>query len=180
VSGTGFRRDRRHEEEGASLIFALIFILIAALVLVALVTSAGDNIINSTNIKKQSGLEYAADGAGTLAVQSVRYSDDAYAGPPTDCLPGGGPIKIDNQYIIVKCTGQLNVGHSDTRQIQFSAYRCSSDQISSCSGTKLLQAQVTFDDYADDNTYMCKSGGPIATCGTGMTVNTWTIETASH
>ena len=175
-------RTRPQEEEGVSLIFALIFILVAGLVLVALVSSAGNDIVNSTNMKDQSALEYAADGAGTLAVQSVRYSGDSYSSRPTDCLPSAGTVQIDKQYMVVDCTqGQFNPNSGQTRQIDFAAYRCSSASISSCSSSALLLAQVTFDDFSDNNTYQCDPGhGPIATCGTGMTVETWTITTAAH
>jgi hypothetical protein len=73
------------DETGAALILALIFLIVAALTLTALVTFAGTGLLVTSGITSQRGLQYGADGAVEIAIQHVRYQADAY---PTllDCL----------------------------------------------------------------------------------------------
>ena len=62
-------------EEGATLILALVFMIIIALVLLAAVTFAGNGLLNTSNLLQQQSLEYRSNGAAEVAVQTVRYTD---------------------------------------------------------------------------------------------------------
>jgi len=68
------------DDAGAVLILALVFIIVIAVVVLALVNLSGNDLLNTSNLKKQRSLEYAADGATTAAVQAVRNSYLAYNG----------------------------------------------------------------------------------------------------
>lgn len=84
---------RSCDDSGAVLILALMFIIVGALSLTAIVTFAGTALRNTANLKAQRGLEYAGDSATDVAIQAVRYSSHAYdqatgrmSTPPQTCL----------------------------------------------------------------------------------------------
>jgi hypothetical protein len=164
------------DEAGVALILALVFILAVASVGVALVSATGSDLLNSSNLKTQRSLEYAADGATSMATQRVRYSGATYA-TPGDCLPNGSSVSLDGVNVTVDCSQQqFDPVSGVTRVVNF--YACTA---ASCtSGNAVLQAQVTFDDYSVTNSYSCSPGGPTSTCGTAMTVNTWILKTANN
>jgi hypothetical protein len=179
------RTRRPRDESGVTLILALVFILAIGLILIALVSATGADLLNANNLTKQRSIEYAADGAVTMAAQSVRYSGNQYLpypqNPPTDCIPGGGSVKTNGVSIEVDCTQQIyDPGSGVTRVINF--YACTSGPCTSTNA--ILTAQVTYDDWGlDGTTYLCQPGGPTpsrATCGTGMTVNNWILSTATN
>jgi hypothetical protein len=167
------------------LVLALVFVLAIGLTVVALANMATNDTVNSTNLTGQRSVEYAADGATNIAVQNVRYSGNPYSSTPANCLPNGGSITLGGTAIWVSCTRQqfnppnaVGVGGSGvTRVINF--YACGT---ATCSSTNaVLQAQITFDDYSVSNSYSCTwPGGPLSTCGTAMTVNSWILETANN
>lgn len=86
-------RRAERDESGAVLILALVFLVVAALSLVALVTFAGTGLLNTANLKRLRALEYASSSATDIAIQAVRYSGDAYdtatgtpVSTPQNCL----------------------------------------------------------------------------------------------
>lgn len=89
------------DDAGAVLILALVFLVVAALALVGLVMFSGGALVNTSNLKKQRGLEYAADSATEIAIQKVRYSTDAFDNPT------GTPV-------LQNCLGQTSVAFSAT------------------------------------------------------------------
>src|SRR6202035_47505 len=88
------------DESGAVLVLALVFVIVMAIALLAVVSFAGDGLRNSANLKGQRALEYAADSATTAAIQTVRYSYYAFDGSPptnpsnTGCLPDGAVLIV--------------------------------------------------------------------------------------
>lgn len=87
------RRLAARDESGAVLILALVFLIVAAFALVGLVVFSGSAIMNTANLKRQRGLEYAAGSATQIAIQAVRYRPGAYTGllgtptpTPQSCL----------------------------------------------------------------------------------------------
>jgi hypothetical protein len=63
----------RHDEAGLTLLLALVFLVTVSMVLLALLDFTSSDLLNSSNLKSQASLEYAADGATDAAVQWVRY-----------------------------------------------------------------------------------------------------------
>jgi hypothetical protein len=166
-----------HDERGAILVLALVFVLAIGLTVVSLANLATNDTVNSTNLANQRSLEYAADGATSMAVQNVRYSGNPYTSSPASCLPNGSSVNFGGTSMWVSCTRQqFNPVSGVTRVINF--YAC---RTATCSSSNaVLQAQVTFDDYSVSNVYACTPGGSIATCGTAMTINRWILETANN
>jgi hypothetical protein len=63
-------RDRN--DRGAVLVLALVFLVVAALALTALVTFAGTGLVATAGLTPQRGLQYGADGATEIAIQHIR------------------------------------------------------------------------------------------------------------
>lgn len=97
------RRLAARDESGAALILALVFLVVASLALVGLLVFSGTQIVNTSNLKKQRGLEYAGSAATQIAIQGVRYSANYYGS-----LPGSPEPAPKN------CLGQTRVAFSAT------------------------------------------------------------------
>jgi hypothetical protein len=187
----------RSDEDGAILLLALVFALVIALVLVALINLAGNDLHNTSNLKTQRNLEYAADGATTAAIQSVRNSYLAYNGTlgaigalctPLGGAPPGTPevmTQVNGDSMIVDCTNQAYnppgpSPSAQTRVVNFYACASSNTGANACTtANALIQAQVTFDDYAPSGGYDCTGLGHTTTCGSAESIDSWVVETAN-
>jgi hypothetical protein len=69
---------RARDEVGAALVLALVFLVVAALTLTALVTFAGTGLLVTAPLVAQRSLQYGANGATEIAIQHVRYQSDFY------------------------------------------------------------------------------------------------------
>jgi hypothetical protein len=189
----------KRDETGAILLLALVFSVVIALILLALVTLAGNDLLNTTNLKSQRNVEYAADGATTAAVQAVRNSYLAYNDQPglgvkgALCTPVGPTppgnsvpmTQVNGKPMIVDCAIQAYnppgpTASAQTRVVNF--YTCSGTNTSAnaCTTTNaIIQAQVTFDDYAPSGGYDCSGLGHTTTCGSAESIDTWVVETAN-
>ena len=76
----------RRDDSGASLILALVFVVVAALSVGGLLTFSGGSLLDTAQLKAQRGLEYGADGATEIALQAVRYRPAYFPTGPADCL----------------------------------------------------------------------------------------------
>ena len=66
------------DDSGAALILALVFLIVAALTLTALVTFAGTGLLDTAGFISQRGLQYGAEGAVEIAIQNVREEPTSY------------------------------------------------------------------------------------------------------
>ena len=71
------------------------FMIIIALVLLALVTLAGNGLLNTSNLLQQQSLEYRSNGAAEVAVQTVRYTDTARTEVAAASRPDRRPSRSD-------------------------------------------------------------------------------------
>jgi hypothetical protein len=168
---------RSRDESGVALILALVFIVAIATIFLALGSFATGSLVNTQNLKAERAIEYAADGATTLAVQNVRYSGNPYASAAANCLPNGGSVTLNNIPVWVVCTQQSFAPLSGvTRVINF--YACGQDpsKVACTTTDSAIVAQVSYDDYATNNTSNCTSGGVTSTCGSAMTINSWVVQ----
>ena len=101
------RAGQARDESGVALVLAIVFLTAISLLLLTLASATSGNLLTSSSLKSQRSLEYAADGATSLAVQSVRYSGNQYASPAA-CLPGGGPVAINGVSMYVTCSQQAS------------------------------------------------------------------------
>lgn len=185
---------RCHEESGAVLLLALIFVIVMSVTLLAIVNFAGDALINTANLKGQRALEYSADAATDAAIQTVRYSYYAFDGTTNasgDCVPDGTVLilpdtatmpAVNGSTMTVTCSGVINrdpVTHQpqqNTRTVTFTT--C--EQATCTNSNAIIVAIVTFQDYSTAGIYKCTSAPDSATCGTGDIVQSWIEKTANQ
>lgn len=172
-------------ESGASLLLAVIFVMVISVSLAALLTLGGNDLLNTTNLRVERSLEYAAGSATDAAIQSVRYSYYAYSGgsgdvPPGLCLPNSATsIAINGDAMTVYCSGIENPNSASSRVVTF--FACEGTPASGCtSNNAVLQADVIFDDWSlsTPSVHACAAGNK-ATCGTSDKTLSWTIENAN-
>jgi hypothetical protein len=162
------------DEQGAVLILALLFVVIVGATVIALLSLGGNGLLDTVKLQQLRSTEYAADDATTAAVQTVRYSDNAYTAPGS-CLPVGvTSMDISGVTMFVDCAGAPPALSAQTRVVNF--YAC--EQASCSPSNFMLQAEVTFDDYSATSSYAC-SAVSTTTCGTGMTIDKWTVVNAT-
>lgn len=171
-------------DEGATLVLALIFMVVAAMLVLALVTWSGNDLQTVAAFRQGRSLNYAANSAVETAIQDVRYNPQ-----PTACPSSGLSIPVNTLTMIVWCidsfTGtnvQTEGGTAASRVITF--YACSNSAFAqnTCGPNKApyssskpppyLEATVTYDDYTSPtqigSSILCTS-----TCGANVTINTW-------
>ena len=74
------RRIERNDQDGATLILALVFIVVLGLVIGVLTSLAGTNLTDTVQLQGQRGIEYAVGGVTDAEIQSLRYLNGAPAG----------------------------------------------------------------------------------------------------
>jgi hypothetical protein len=189
--GTKSPRRARHpqDESGAVLILALVFMVIVAGVVSALLEWSGNNLRNVAQFKSGRSMQYALNGATEIAMQSVRYQFTPTTSNPMNppiCV-GTVPVTIDGNQVEVWCSTAWVPTSSQTRRITFSACKSATTVNgvltpvspmptgASCAASPDLQAYVTFDDYSSSNS-ISDPTPCTATCGTSQTVYTWVLR----
>ena len=107
-------RARARDDSGAALVLALVFLIVAALTVTALVTFAGTGLLATAGFTPQRGLQYGANGAVEIAIQRVRYEATSY---PTleNCLGTAPTTSSSVQLAEYQQTAQYRVYCRGTR-----------------------------------------------------------------
>jgi hypothetical protein len=180
----------QRREEGAILLLALVFILLISLSVLGLLTFGGTGIKDAASLQGQRSLEYAADGAVTAAIQSVRYSSNFFSvvnsSPTSDCLPNGAlSMSIDNDAMVVGCSGALSLPVPQQKNRVVSFYAClgtanAATGATTCSSNNsIVAATVDFQDISSTGLYDCPDVAGPGTCGTGITIVSWVVFNTS-
>jgi Tfp pilus assembly protein PilX len=146
-----FPADTRRDERGATLVLALILLLVGSLLVLSLTGLATSSLLNSTNIRSQHRLEYAAEGAVTAAVQATRES--LYSSSTCAPLSIAGAGAINDVPIYVKCSaagiqsGQVGYGHYQIA-VAFHAYGCPTCTTPIVTAVVLYGLNASFQVYA--------------------------------
>lgn len=186
------KRPTPRNDDGAVLVLALIFTVIISVSVLALLSLTGTDLLNTSNLKGTRDATYAADGATSVAIQSVRYSQYYYPGSfGSPCTPSSVAITIDGEPMMVYCQGTQDAGSNPTRVVTFYAVPASDPSCPStmtsgawpaCQAAAIIEAEVAFDDFAAgaggyDN---CPPSGQNinnpATCGSGQEITSWVVE----
>jgi hypothetical protein len=175
-------------ESGAVLVLALVFMIIVAGVVTALLDWSQNNLNNVAHFKSARSLQYALSGATQVAMQTVRYeftpTTPSPANPPI--CSNTVPVTIDGNQVEVWCSATWTPTSVSTRVVTFSA--CTeattvNDVLTpvvpaptgaTCAASPALQAVVTFDDYSASNPLVNPSPC-TSTCGSSMTINAWKV-----
>ena len=177
----------RQSEVGAALVLALVFLVAIGLVLAALVSVAGTNLVNTSNLQGVRNVEYASDAAVEGAIQTARHTCPTVA-PPAPCVPPSpsAPVTIacpalqpaqpiNGQMVAVQCTWTVPPG-SFGRIAEFDACQ-TGVPFATCQADAVVKADVTYDDLPAGCTTM--SASCPYTLGAGITVWNWTVERAT-
>jgi Tfp pilus assembly protein PilX len=163
-------------EEGATLVLALVFLVIIALVMIPLVTLTGSDLRNTSNLLQEQSIEYRSNGAVEVAIQTVRYTDATYTGG--SCFAGGslnvqiGQAGFNNPPVYVNCStvapSPSNTGV--TREVN--VYACG---LTNCSASNYtVWATVDFQDGPT-----C-SPVAIGACGAIESIKSWLVHGANN
>lgn len=167
---------RSRDERGASLVLAIVFVFAVGLALVAIGDFATGALRNTSNLQQLRSSEASAEAATTVALRYVQttYTASIYAGTPTACLPTPS-VSSD----VVWCSQTATPPSSDSRIVDF--YTCpSGTSAANCvTGNQalLLHAQVAYADWNFAGQKNC-STSTQATCGSGVTIETWDVVRA--
>ena len=174
-----------HDETGAALILALLFLVAIGVVVGSLASWATNDLQNSSQFASARTLQYAVNGATESAVQTIRYSpltSTNGASTPTACWGTGSTseLTINGTTVGVWCSTVYTPTSANTRVVTFWACPISTSQSSLtpnqlatvCVSSTTLKAVVTFGDYPPG--FSAPSAGPcVVYCGTSMTINSW-------
>jgi hypothetical protein len=189
------RRDGpdRHDERGAILILALVYIVVIGAMVASLTSWASNDLNNSTKFQNVNEIHYALSSAMNTALESERYSPvpttptaSQYGGTATtlgQCWqPANGaayqiPVTgtLDGYVVAVWCTTQINLASSTTRSM--TAYAClSSVSSANCVASPALVAVVQYDDYPTPAGPQLNEQCNLETgqCGYSETLVSWT------
>jgi Tfp pilus assembly protein PilX len=187
-----WRPGRAKGEEGASLLLALIFLVVVSVVIIATVGWAGNDIRLTAKFQDAQQFQAAADNASEAAVQYVRFNflqASLGASPPAPCW-SAAPIAsalTSNGHVIDTWCGTTWTHDSGTPQNSLvrtvTIYSClSSVSASGCVANPLLQSVVQIGD-ADTTTgkstctpETSTSGSGSTTCGTWLTIESWIFD----
>lgn len=193
------------DEAGASLILALIFLLVIGLIVGALASWTSNDLTNSLNFQSDRTAQYALSSTMQVAIQNIRYtpllnqSQTLNASPPSYCwgpVPASGDgsvseLTVGNDQVAVWCSTAWNPSSASTRAVTVSACLTSvvptpssgsslasvQAAAGTCAATPGLQTLVTFDDYSQSNA--TASQAPCATPPIGTCGSGMTINSST-
>ena len=185
---TGVGAGPSHDESGAVLILALVFLVAVSVIIGGLTDWITNDLRNSTNFAETQSVTSSATNAVNLAIQSIRYAPLLYnvattnqtqtlnASPPSACWNSA----TSQQFAMnIYCSSTWNPRVRIPRVVTISA--CPTSPRGPLPGPlrrppapaqPMLQAVVTFDDYptgvSAPSLVQC-----VVYCGTGMTIDSW-------
>jgi hypothetical protein len=186
------RRQSDRSERGASLILALVFIVVVAVIVGAISSLALNDLNNTTHFNAATALDYSASSVASLAIQGVRYAPQTVNGPA-----GTGPCwnastsnisqqAFNNQTVAIWCTTVLHPGSSQSRDVTMiacvstaaaagdSAAQSSAAATSCQQNSPVLTLVEAYDDYSPAGTDTCVGVQASATtCGFGASTLVW-------
>jgi hypothetical protein len=181
-SESGVSDSRAHDERGAMLIMALVYLVAVSMVVLPLCGWAMNDLNNTTHFDNTRNLHFAAQSVAEVGIQSIRYNtgltNSQAQNTPTALAPCWTPVSdtvseetVNNIAITVWCTTTENLSSSSTRVV--TVYACPSGGSSAtCAADPTLTGVVTFDDYPPSGT------APLTVqctlwCGAGSTLVSW-------
>jgi hypothetical protein len=172
-----------HDEAGAVLVLALVFLLTVSLIVGALMSWTTNDLNNTSKFASARSLQYAATSATETAIQAIRYTPLLWTGqtlqtlnasPPSYCW-GSGPtsqLTTDSDSMAVWCSTAWTPTSANSRVVTLSTCQ-SGVSAAVCASNPVLQAVVTFDDYPPLLVSSPTTGQCVVYCGTAITVNSW-------
>ena len=158
--------DTRHDQSGAVLILALIFVVVTGAVGVALASLTSTNLAAATGLQTKRGVEFNADAGIDAAIQLVRYNPSAtFTNGWAICAPGTPGLNMDGAAVYVSCNVGSAAAPTGDRAVEFVA--CGVSALGNNCSAPDITAQVVFDDYS-------ATGSPQL--GTSVTIVSWNVS----
>jgi hypothetical protein len=183
------RRSRRDDDTGASLVLALVLIVVSSVMTVSLLGWATNDLNNVATFKAAQSEQAALTTAAEAALAQIRYNFEPQtisASPPASCwvVPSGATgypasqvtsvIDATTFAVDTWCSTSWSPLSSKTRTVTISACRATTDA-PTCAHHPELQVDVVLNDYPAPVSAI--SGDTCSTtCGTGMVVAGWTFD----
>jgi len=170
---------RPRDESGATLVLALLFLVVIGLIVGGLASWTSNDLSNSLRFQQDRSAQYALSSTTQVAIQNIRYApllgskQTLNASPPSYCwgpTPAAGTgtvseLTVLNYQVAVWCSTVWTPTSASTRVVTVSACLTSvvptpvsgsslaSVQAAAlqCAGSPGLQTLVTFDDYSTAN-----------------------------
>ena len=169
-------RRRQSPETGASLILALVFLIVVGLIVISIAGLTAADLKVTTAFANAQSTTAAADGAANVAIQYARYNFDAATlNVPAPC---NASQTINQQVVQAWCETQWRPGSASTRFVTVSVCLTGAASGTACAANPLLQAIVVIDDYPTSNSNLScvpgtTQGTANSTCGSQMILNSW-------
>lgn len=169
-------RSRDRSERGASLIIALVFIVVIAVVVGAISSLALNDLNNTTHFNSATATTYSATNVANLAIQSVRYDPQTVNGTPGPCWgTTTSEENFNNVTVAIWCNSVAHAGSSQTRVVTM--YACplplGANEVN-CQNSPLLTLVEAYDDYSASGTDSCPTNPSPSNCGFGASTLVWT------
>jgi hypothetical protein len=177
MNNPGAAQCRDRSERGASLIIALVFIVVVAVIVGAISSLAINNLNNTTRFNSATAMDNTASNVANLAIQSVRYAPQTQNGVAGACWNSGGAVsqqQFNNVTVAIWCNSVQHPGSSQSRVVTM--YACPLPQGSSeanCQSNPLLTLVEAYDDYSASGTDTCPTNPSVSTCGFGASTLVW-------
>lgn len=148
------------DDRGATLVLAMIFLLVGSLLVLALTNLTGASVLNSNNTRAQHNVEYAAEGAVDAAIQARLYKIFSTGTSCPDFTTPTSAMQVNGVDINVNCTATAGTGQYT---VTFTGRPCAS----LCTSAPVVTATVV---YALDMT-----NGKVQY----TSVQSWVVNTAN-
>ncbi len=194
-STPGPQVESRRNETGASLILALLFLVVIGTVVGGIATWTSNDLSNTIVFQNASKVHTALTAATNTATQNIRYTpligsgsnpQTLNANPPSYCFGSTSPSQVTTQgYTVdVWCSTTWTPTSAATRVVTISACLSTIDlgNAATCAQSPGLQTVVTFDDYSALNPFISQAActsPPTGTCGSGMTISSSLLAVGS-
>jgi len=177
----------RKDQEGAALLLALVFILFISLIMIAIVTLSGTDILNTSNLQNERNLEYSAEGAVQAAIQGVRYLTPDSTLAYCASSPAYGAPLVNDVAIDVYCQASVPAYQRSVTFEACSAGVAAGHCVNDVGNADVINASVLISDVSSG----CFNGvgkgcdyndvGPVSgsTSGFSVTIDSWIVDRAN-
>jgi type II secretory pathway pseudopilin PulG len=169
-------KTRGSEEEGATLIIVLVFVMFIGLIIAAVLGLSGSDLLTTAKLQDQRSQEYSADGVAETLLQTARYETPAQ----TDHLCGSTFTLPPSMNGVTNLVAYCQVANLlPQRTLTFAVCLSSATNLATCQSApnSLLQATVIISDLS--SSCPSYSGRACNAPGTSVTIQNWMVTKAS-
>ncbi len=178
--------DRRDDETGASLILALVFLIVVSLIVISIAGLTANDLKLTSSFASAQSMTSAADGAASVAVQYSRYNfESSTLNTPAPCTGATSLGNLNGQSMLSWCDTEWLPSSRSTRKVIVSVCPSPATVTAStpvaCQAAPFLQVIAVYDDFPSAASQSSCVPGTTqatlnATCGSQMTVNSWSFN----